>query len=148
MIREATTQDIPRLIEMGRQFLLSGPYKDVIEDHPETPRQLAEKLLGLPESAKVIVAENRGAISGVLAFIVYPHFYSGRPTAQEIIWLTDPEERKKFPFDGIALFSYAQKVAKEMGAEYMQFTAPTHEVAQLYELKGYTQIEVGYQKRL
>lgn len=138
--------DIARIIEMGRSFLLEGPYKDIIEDHPEVPTELAHKLMGL-QNAKILVLVEEGRVEGVCAFILYPHFYSGRPTAQELIWYCTPEARKH-GFDTLALFRRAQRDAKEMGAEYMQFTAPTPEVGKLYEMAGYAQIEVGYQRRL
>jgi hypothetical protein len=145
MIREAMATDVARIVEMGRQFLLEGPYKDIIEDHPEIPTALAEKLLALP-NAKILVSVDDGRVEGVVAFILYPHFYSGIQTAQELIWYCTPEVRHSFT--PICLMRAAQRIAKEMGAKYMQFTAPTVEIGKLYEMSGYSQIEVGYQKRL
>ena len=145
MIREATASDIPRIVEMGRQFLLDGPYRDVIEDHPEQPAKMAEMLLGMP-SAKILVSDEKGELNGVVAFYIYPHFYSGVPTSQELIWYVSPEARKSFT--PICLMRAAQRVSREMGAKYMQFTAPTPEVGKLYEMSGYKQIETGYQKEL
>lgn len=145
MIREALASDIERIVEMGRQFLLEGPYKDVIEDHPERPVELAHYLMTLP-TAKILVSEDDGKVEGVVAFHVYPHFYSGVTTAQELIWYCTPKVRTSFT--PICLMRAAQRIAKDMGAKYMQFTAPTHEVGKLYELSGYKQIEVGYQKEL
>lgn len=133
------------MVELGRRFLLEGPYKDIIEDHPEIPTGLAEKLLAL-QNAKVLVVEETGRVEGMMAFIVYPHFYSGVSTAQELIWYCTVEARKSFA--PICLMRAAQRMAKEMGAKYMQFTAPTTEVGKLYEMSGYTMIEVGYQKEL
>lgn len=146
MIRDAVESDIPQIVELGRKFLLEGPYKDIIEDHPEVPTELAHKLLDL-SSARVLVLENGEKIEGVLAFIIYPHFYSGMQTAQELIWYVLPEARHK-AFDVLAMVRMAQRLAKQMGAKYMQFTAPTPDVGLLYEHMGYKQIEVGYQKEL
>ncbi|KKL26893.1 hypothetical protein LCGC14_2390670, partial [marine sediment metagenome] len=35
MIREATPDDIPRLVEMGRRFVSESSYKEVISENPE-----------------------------------------------------------------------------------------------------------------
>jgi len=144
-IREATDSDIPRIVEMGRRFLHEGPYRDVIEDNPEVSIALAHKRIDSP-GAKVLVSEEEGIVNGVLAFILYPHFYSGKMTAQELIWYVLPEARQSLI--PICLLRAAQRIAKEMGAKYMQFTAPTPEIGRMYEICGYKQIEVGYQKEL
>ena len=147
VIREAKQEDIPRIVEIGREFLLSGPYKEIIEDNPEAASQLAERLMSLPESARVLVSYDEGKVTGVLAFIVYPHFYSGVTTGQEICWIVDPAHRQSL--DSICLLRAAQRMAREMGAKYMQFSAPEGtNVGKLYELSGYSVIETGYQKRL
>lgn len=145
MIRKATEADVREIVELGRQFLLDGPYKDIIEDHPQVPTELAHKLLSLPETACILVDDDHG-LNGIVAFIIYPHFYSGVLTAQEIIWYVKPEARNSFV--PIALMRAAERNAREMGAKYMQFSAPTENVGKLYEMCKYKQIEVGYQKEL
>jgi len=145
VIRDAERADIPRIIEMGRKFLLEGPYKDIIEDHPEVPTALAYRLLEMP-NAKVLVLVDTGRVEGFIGIVVLPHFYSGRTTAHEMIWYVTPEIRKTF--GAICLLRAAQRSAKEMGAEYMQCTAPLPEIGRMYEMCGYSQVEVAYQKRL
>lgn len=150
MIREATAADIPRIIEMGRNFLLSGPYRDIMPDNPEVATSLAEKLVAYPK-AKVLVAEEGGKVIGVFAFVIYPHYYSGLPTAGELIWHVLPEYRRMTSFTNgpaLNLLNEAEKLAKEMGAVQMHLTAPTVEVGALYKRRGYQQVEIGFQRAL
>lgn len=150
MIREATPADIPRIIEMGRKFLLSGPYRDIMPDNPEVATSLAEKLVAYPE-AKVLVAEEEGKVIGVFAFVVFPHYYSGLSTAGELIWYILPEHRRMTSFTdspALNLLNEAEKLAKEMGAVQMHLTAPTIEIGSLYKRRGYKQVEIGFQREL
>lgn len=145
LIREATINDIPRVIELGRKFLVEGPYVGQIADKPEEATRFATLLIGNP-NAKILVAEQDKVIIGVLAFILFPHHFSGEMTALEIIWYVEPQARK----GGIAmrLMWEAEKIAKSMNAHYMQFTAPDAKASAIYERFGYHQVEVGYQKEI
>lgn len=133
------------MVEMGRDFLLNGPYREIISDNPQQAVRFANILLDTP-GAKVLVDEEAGQVKGMIAFYLFPHFYSGEMTAMELIWYVDPAERKSFC--GIALLRAAERIAREMGARYMQFTAPSEHVGRIYELAGYRPIEIGYQKAL
>lgn len=145
MIREATSVDLPRVIEMGRTFLLSGPYRDIIEDNPEVPLALAEKLVEHPQ-AKILVEEQDGKLVGVFCFLLYPHYYSGLMTAGELIWYVEPEARKTMA--GLRLKWEAEKLAKELGAVQMHLTCPPDQDPLFSRLSGYVRVETGYQRRL
>ena len=145
IIRLAGEADVARVIEMGRRFLNEGPYKDQIGDVPEVPTRLLAFLV-TTDKCKVLVSEENGELTGVVAFIISPHYFSGETIACEMIWYVEPEHRK----GGVAmrLFWEAEKLAKSMGAKRMQFTAPTDAVARVYARFGYKQIEVTFQKEL
>lgn len=145
VVRDAAVSDIPEMVAMGREFLLSGPYKDVIEDNPEAATRLAHDLIE-KYPAKVLVSESGNHLTGIVAFIVYPHFYSGNLVAQELIWFVRKEARRSFT--PICLFRAAERKARELGAHDMQFTAPTEDVAKFYQACGYHQIEIGFQRSL
>lgn len=144
MIREAVETDIPRIVEMGSRSLRDGPYKDEIDN----PERTAETAFGVIKSAngKVLLADEAGQVTGLLGFIIYPHFFTGQPTAIELMWYVEPEFRASLT--SIALLRAAQRVAREMGATKMQFTAPTEEVGKAYEALGYKKLEVAYQRSL
>lgn len=145
MIRPAIDRDIPRLIEMGSRSIAIGPYKDQVDDNPEAAAIFALELIN-GQNGRVLVAEEDGKVIGLVAFILFPHYFSGVLTAGEVMWYVEPEFRKSFT--GLALFRTAEREARAAGAKRMQFTAPTQEVANAYELLGYKPIEVSYQKVL
>lgn len=129
---------------MGSRSLREGPYKDEIDN----PSQSAETALTVIQSSngKVLVSEEEGKLTGLVGFILYPHFFTGEMTGIELMWWVEPEYRQSMT--GIVLIRAAQRIAKEMGAKKMQFTAPTPEVGRAYEALGYRQVEIGYQKAL
>lgn len=144
MIRAATCDDIPRIVELGSRSIWEGPYKDQLEDNPSVTRELTEKLLTL-ENAKVLVSESDGVINGLFAFILFPHYFSGQLTAGEMIWYVIPEARGQASLE---LLWAAEKLAFEMGAKRMQLTAPTEQVGKIYERIKYVQVECTYQAKL
>lgn len=148
MIREAETTDIPRIIEMGSRSLREGPYKDQIADNPEQATVTALQVIESSEG-RILLAEEDGQVIGLVGFVVFPNYFTGEPTGNEIMWWVEPECRKKFPFTAIALFRAAERIARdECGATKMCFTAPTQEVGKMYEMLGYSPVEVAYQKAL
>jgi len=144
MIREAQESDIPRIVEMGSRSLKEGPYKDQVGDNPDITKQLAWDVIS--QKGRVLIALEDGKIIGLLAFILFPHYFSSELTAGELMWYVLPEYRKSFT--AIALLRAAERMARELGAKRMQFTAPTDEVASAYARLGYSQIEVSFQKEL
>lgn len=150
MIREASEQDIPRIVEMGSRSIREGPYRNQLSDNPEVTKQLAAKLL-TSENAKVLVLENDGHVDGVFAFILFSHYFSGEMTAGEMIWYVEPEGRAMEGFGAggaLNLLDEGERLAKKLGAKRMQLTAPTRMVGELYKRRRYCEIETTYQREL
>lgn len=148
MIREAKEQDIPRIVEMGSRSLAEGPYRDQISDNPEETGKFALQVMN---QGKVLVAEQDSKLIGLLAFILFPHYFSGELTAGEVMWYVEPEYRQAASFGksiALDLLDKAEGMARAEGAKRMQLTAPTDAVGILYKRRGYKQIEVSYQKEL
>lgn len=146
MIREAITSDVARIVELGSRSLQDGPYKGMLKDTPEQSAKFALQVI-TNAAGKVLLYENdNGKVVGLLAFIIFPHYFTQEPTATEIMWYVEPEER--VGGGGLKLMWEAEKMAKTMGAKRFGFTAPTEEVAALYKRFGYKQIEVSFQKEL
>lgn len=129
---------------MGSRSLLDGPYKDEVDN----PEQSAKTALDVIKSTngKVLVAEEDGKLVGLVGFVLYPHYFTGKMTAIELMWFIVPESRDSFT--AIVLIRAAQRIAKDMGAVKMQFTAPTPEVGKAYEALGYRALETAYQRSL
>lgn len=128
---------------------MDGPYRGEIADKPEVTRNLTRLMMENP-SARVLVSVSGDEITGLFAFMVLPHYYTGEPTAGELMWYVKPEHRvmKSFPGPGLALLHEAERMAKEAGATKIHLTAPTEEMGKFYERCGYRQLEVTYQKAL
>jgi GNAT superfamily N-acetyltransferase len=146
MIRPATPSDVPDIVRMGSQSLKDGPYAGMLKDTPEQSAKLAMSVIG-GVSGKILLYENdNGKVAGLLGFIIFPHYFTQEPTATEVMWYVEPEERKEG--GAIKLLWEAEKQAKEMGATRMGFSAPNEEVGKLYERFGYHKLEVTYMKEL
>ena len=143
-IREAKESDIPRIVELGSLSLIEGPYRGIIKDKPHTA-ELAAKVIESKDGV-ILLYENGKKIIGLLAFIIYPHIFTGELTAGEIMWYVEANERKGGA--GIHLLWEAEKKAKAMGAKYMGVTSPTTEVSAIYSRFGYKQLEISFLKEL
>lgn len=145
MIREADASDILDIVRLGSQSLIDGPYAGMLKDAPEQSAKLALQVI--QGSGKVLLLENEEKkVVGLLGFVIFPHYFTGRPTANEVMWYVLPEERKGA--GGLQLLWRAEQEAKKMGATHMAFTAPNADIGRLYEKFGYKQVEVSFQKEL
>lgn len=145
MIREATAADIPRVLEMGSRSLKQGPYKGLIEDVPAATERLASSVIESGKG-KILVAEEDSQLVGLLGYIIFDHYFTGKPTAAEVMWWVEPEFRASMI--GIMLFRRMVRELASLRPIRMQFTAPTEEVAKAYESLGMKALEVGYYKDL
>jgi hypothetical protein len=144
LIREATDKDAPRIVALGMDFLALGPYKGQLEENPIQALKCATDFLALP-NMKILVAEESNAVCGVFAMLVYPHPFSGQLTATELIWYVEPEHRGRASME---LLWAAERMAYDMGAVWMQLTAPSPETSKVYERLKYAPIETSHQARL
>lgn len=143
MIRLATLADIPRIVELGSQSLLEGPYKKAA-DRPDLTGQFARRVI--EHLGRVLLWEENGEITGLLGFIVSNHPYTGERTAQEVMWFVLKERRAGGA--GIKLLWEAEEQARTMGAKTMQVTSPLETVASIYRRFGYSFMETAFQKEL
>lgn len=144
-IRIANLMDTIKVVDLGRKFLKAGPYNGLLTDSPEHFTKFAMSIILSPTARVLVAVDEKDTPIGVLAFFVVPHWMSGDMIASEIIWYVEPDYRGKVALD---LYWAAKIMAKEMGAAFIQFTAPTEAVGKIYIRDGFKQIEVGYQKRL
>lgn len=146
MIRAATASDLPRIVELGSRSLKDGPYSGMIKDTPEQSAKLALQTIQSANGKILVYETDGGRVAGLLGFFIFPHYFTGEPTATELMWYVEPEERKGG--GAMHLLWEAEKQAKQMGAKKMGFTAPNGDVAKLYERFGYKQVEVSFMKEL
>src|SRR5262245_59761593 len=143
MIRAATLEDVPRLVEMGRQFREETEYRDLILDNPAQMQAMAERLVGGPDSV-VLVADNGTTLVGMIGLLLYPHHLSGEATVGEVMWWQHQEQRGA----GVRLLREAERWAVEQGAVKMQMIAPSARIGAFNAKRGYRLMEWAYQKDL
>jgi len=143
MIREAVAADIPRLVEMGRRFIRESSYRGRIAMNPRALKRLMEGLVGLPNGA-VFVAPEVGKINGMIGVHIYNHPMSDELVAAELFWWVEPEARGV----GLKLLKRAERWAENMGASRMQVVAPNERVASIYQRRGFSKLEVQYERNL
>jgi GNAT superfamily N-acetyltransferase len=143
VIRQATPDDIPRLVEMGTRFLTETTYAGrVVPNHAAMARTLA--LLLASDVGGLFVAETNGTVTGMIGLLLFEHPFTGSLTAQELFWWVEPEYRGY----GLRLLRRGEQWAAAAGAQHVHMIAPTPAVARLYERLGYGYLEAAYQKAM
>lgn len=143
MIRTATHEDVPRIVELGCRFLTESGYAAHITPDPIQMAATMTWLLSDPARA-IFLSEANGLVTGGIGAFVYTHPLSGKRTAVEVFWYVAPEHRGQ----GIRLLHRAESWAKDAGAETLQMIAPTPEIEQLYVRRGYAKVETTYARGL
>jgi GNAT superfamily N-acetyltransferase len=141
LIRAATEQDIPRLVEMGQRFRAETSYSQFLSDNPGKMAELGAKLVS---QDGVLVSQRNDRVVGMLGMILHSHFISGERMAGEVFWYVEPAYRG----EGIKLMSETEKRARAAGAQHIQMIAPNDQVAAVYRRMGYQFVEATYQKAL
>lgn len=143
--RQATVEDVPRLVEMLREFVTSTKYREYVGASPEALTAFLYGLLRNP-SAVIFVAERDAVVIGLIGVLGYVHPMSGRTVAGELFWWLNPSERGA----GGWLLRRAEKWARNYGAQSLQMIAPSDNprVGAMYEALGYQAVETAYQVKL
>lgn len=131
---------------MGRRFRAESPYAAHVE---ENPLQMEATALSLIASVAgvIAVAEQDGAIVGMLGAGLFTHPMSGALFVGELFLWVEPEARGLGGL-GVRLLKWVEQWARVHGATTMQMVAPTPDVEALYERLDYQRVEVTYQKGL
>lgn len=143
VIRAALLADVPRIVEMGRQFLAASPYSQWYAEAPEKMRDLAVGLIQQAGST-ILVVEDAGLVTGMIGLTVFEHPISGERMATEHFWWMDDAHRGA----GVDLLQQAEAWAKRHGATALQMMAPNKLVARYYRMAGFEQVETIHQKRI
>lgn len=136
MIRRATAEDLPRIIELGGQFLAASPYHDLGYDRPA----FGEFATRMMDGAGAIFLSDDGFIGGLLN---PAYFNPSVVMGVELFWFARTE--------GKALREALETWARDAGAHGMQSTGLANEreaaIRKVYERAGYRACEVGFIKR-
>ena len=136
MIRPATLQDIPKLLEMGRKFSERAKLSDHVGYDPHSMVQTFEALI---EGGHPVFIGERGAIGATST----PHpFNHEHIHAQELFWWSEGRE-------GLALLKALEAHCDEHCHSLQMITLEAVEperTGRLYERLGYRPLEHSYIK--
>lgn len=148
MIRVASTNDIPRLIEMGRRFFLEASVLEPVMFDDDSFSRTLNKLI-TDEGGSVFVAEE-DTIIGFIGGMVYPMFFNAAHlTGQEMFWWVEPDHRKGA---GGKLRGALEEWARVKGAKSFTMVAlesnRPEAVAAIYKRVGYMPTEHHFMRQL
>lgn len=143
MIRDATLDDIPELVGMGRKFADAIGMTETTGFDEESVAALLAHLIESP--AGICLITEGGGAGG----LVHPcSFNASHMTGQELFWWIEPEHRGR---KGLLLFRALERAAQERGAQtWMVSTMESLDfdgAARFYERSGYRPSDRNYIKR-
>jgi hypothetical protein len=138
VIREATPDDMPALLERGRAFFDYSPWKRLDYDETAVESTFAH-LMSSPEG--VIFLSDDGLCGGLVNGL---YFSPSTRIAVELFWYA--------PSEGTELREAFEGWAKDQGAEAVQFSAlgdgRRAATERLYRMAGYQVSETAFLKNL
>jgi GNAT superfamily N-acetyltransferase len=144
MIRDATIEDVPRLVEMGQQFIAESEYAVHIRTNVQQLSALATQLI-TSEDGAVLVADRDGMLVGMIGLIAFANHISGDRTVGEVFFWVDPEHRGS---TGVRLMKATERWARQQGAVAWQMIAPNERVGRMYAAQGFVPLETTWQRSL
>lgn len=144
MIRPATHDDIPRLIEMGREFFDSLQYPEAGKYNPNFVSATFSNLIDMRDGV-LLVDDN---VNGAVGALIYPFYMTGRRTAQELFWWVDPGHRGIGKNLLVALEEYVKSEGVTSLVMLAMESSEPDRVGKVYERAGYRPMERTYIKEL
>ena len=144
MIREATAEDMPALLDIAERFFAATGYAEFTTYSPNETQKTLEHLIE-GEDGIILVLDLDG-VKGVVGGLVYPFYMSGDLTGQELFWWSDVKS------EGLSLLDAVEAAAKEKGAKTFTMMSldnlSPERLDKIYLAKGYTRSEHTYIRSL
>ncbi len=141
MIRDATHDDIPVMVEMGKRFADAARLEQIAGVDEASLRFTLQHLI---DSDNGILLTGEGCVAG--GMVVPAYWNAHHLTGQELFWWVDPEHRGV----GVLLLDALENTAREMGAKsWGMITLDAirpKATGRLYERRGYRLTEHAYVK--
>lgn len=130
-MRKATYEDIPQLIEWGREFHAASPYAD----REYSPERVENVLKGMINTGIVLISDK-----GMAGALKAPLWFADGDIAQELFWWGDAELR-----EGLEDWAKSEGVAGFTMVCLENEKAPV--LSRLYRMKGYALTEHHFLRR-
>jgi GNAT superfamily N-acetyltransferase len=148
-VREATPEDLPRLMVLAKEFYEASPYNGKTLLDPNKLRRTIQVLINCEsEVGTIFVAEDETGVHGMLACMGVETFFSSDQVATEVMWWITPSHRGS----GMAqrLMEAYESWAKYHGYPVVQMVLlealKGSSVDKYYTKKGYELTEKAYIK--
>lgn len=145
-IRPATADDTAELLRMGRDFINTTPYAQILAANVEAMERSVMQLLANPDAVILVPETKLGNVVGMLGLIKFFQPFSGERWVSELFWWVD----KNFRATGAAyrLLRAGELWSREQGAVRLSMVAPDETVKDIYRRWGYTEYESSFYKKL
>lgn len=141
MIRPATIDDVPAILELGGRMHLESRFRALEFDLAKVAGVFTSLIDG---AGLVLVAESKGQIVGGIAAVVIEHWFSTAKVAQDFALFIAPEHRGTML--AVRLLSRYEQWALEQGAIAVEMGINTgvhvEQTAKLFALRGFKQAAV------
>lgn len=145
MIRNATVEDFPQLLILGKEFFDSTIYKDMCKFSAESATKTLHHLVDDKDGILVVSEDVNGVIRGGAGALLYPMYMTGDLGGQELFWWVNKKG------EGIGLLDEIEKQAKQKGAKTFTMVSMDNLTPEkldgIYLSKGYKRSEHFYVKR-
>lgn len=148
MIREATLEDVPAIIEMGQRFFDASGYDGMTSYDPVSASTTYINLIQSPDGI-LLVHDGENGPDGMTGALLFPFFFNNsHKHGQEVFWWVNPESRGS----GVQLFRALENIARERGAKSLAMATvaslESEAVGRIYERFGYSLSDLTYVKAL
>lgn len=146
LIRRATPSDIPAILSMARDMAAESPRYCTMRFNEEKLNSLALSIIRLNSvPGGVIVADQGGALVGMLAFHVGAHFFADNSFASDLVMYIRPEHRRTtiFPRMVIEFERWADEYGVEEKMLGVSAEVDSERTVVVLERMGYRRCAVG-----
>lgn len=142
MIRQATVDDIPRVVEMGRRLNQESSYQHV----EYSPERVAETCKVMISAGFFVVAEKEGHVVGAMMGDVYTPWYSTDKLGLDYTFYVEPEHRNGLM--AVKMVKMFEEWCIGMGAKQIRPGVGTGNpsAVRLYNALGYKQVGAWFLK--
>lgn len=147
MIRQATHDDIPRIVEMAGRFYAQTRYASIAPMAEESAAGLAIVMM---EQGVMLIAEAEGAVVGMVGLFIEPFTFNiAKAMATELVWWVEPEHQRSGI--GAELLAAIEPACRAKGVNMIRMMCLAGQCAgaeAIYSRMGYTPSEHAYTKVL